>query len=66
MAHEAAASGSLPENFKQWDLADETGWTVAHAAAKRRRLPEGFGLWGLGDKAGLTVRDVFERRGGKK
>ena len=61
-AHEAAANGDLPEGFDQWDIADETGWTVAHVAAVHGRLPKNFDKWDLKDKSDVTVRQVYDAR----
>lgn len=35
----AAFAGTLPPDFSQWELADESGWTVAHVAAEAGTLP---------------------------
>jgi hypothetical protein len=44
---EQARFGTLSSNFKQWDLADKSGWTVAleptgHVAAAWGHFPADF------------------------
>jgi hypothetical protein len=54
-------------DFRQWDVADRHGWTIAHAMANRSRLPSNFnslGLWGLADDTGWTVAHTAADRGG--
>jgi hypothetical protein len=41
----AARSGTLPEGFDSWDLADKNGRTLAHAAGEWGHLPKSFGHW---------------------
>jgi hypothetical protein len=38
--HAAARGGHLPEEFDKWDIADNSGWTVAHDAAAEGKLPK--------------------------
>ena len=39
---------TLPEDFDQWDICDENGWSVAHIyTATYGQLPEGFNQWDL-------------------
>jgi hypothetical protein len=51
----AGKKGGLPEDFDQWDLSNDEGWTIAHEAASYHRLPANFNQWGLADKEGWTV-----------
>lgn len=51
-------TGTLPENFDQWHLADETGWTIAHVAAAHGCLPVDFNQWELADDSLTTVAHV--------
>ncbi len=53
-----AKDGHLPEDFNQWSLADEHGWTVAHEAAKHGHLPVDFEGWSLEDNFGQNVAHV--------
>jgi hypothetical protein len=57
-------SEKLPSDFKQWDLAQEIGWTVAHEAAVRGRLPEDFNQWDIIDCDGDTVAHIAAMFGG--
>ena len=41
MAHSAAIYGNLPDDFTQWDLADNYGRTVANTARLFKHLPAG-------------------------
>jgi hypothetical protein len=59
---EMAMDGTLPPGFDDWELADDSGWTVAHAAALHGALPPGFDKWDLVDKNGVSVREVHEKR----
>ncbi|MDR1856345.1 MAG: hypothetical protein LBR22_04200 [Desulfovibrio sp.] len=45
---EMAQSGTLPEGYSGWDIADRFGWTVAHVAARYGNLPDGFDKWDIG------------------
>ena len=47
--------GTLPNDFKDWDLANDIGVTIAHQAAIFGRLPESFSNWELTDNKGWTV-----------
>ena len=58
----AAVLDRLPPFFNQWELSDETGWTVAHVYATYRDMPIGFLGWEMKNKKGVSVRDVQEYR----
>ena len=58
VAHARARLGRLPQDFYQWDIAVDEGWTVAHEAAAHGSLPESFDRWDMADKYGYTVRDA--------
>jgi hypothetical protein len=45
----------LPQDFDQWTLADEYGWTIAHEVAYRGCLPENFSQWDMADNNGWPV-----------
>ena len=49
-------------NFKEWDLRDDQGRTMAHSAALYNKLPAGFDQWTLADKGGWTVAHEFAYR----
>jgi hypothetical protein len=49
------------EEFVQWDLANEVGWTVAHEAAMRGVLHANFKQWTLATEDGWTVAHEFLR-----
>jgi hypothetical protein len=53
-----AKEGTLPKDFKDWDIADEVGWSVAHVAAEHGHLPSDFDQWDLATKRGWTVAHV--------
>ncbi len=53
-----AGDNTLPRDFDQWSLADETGWTLAHTAAACSHLPEDFNQWNLANKTGWSVAHV--------
>lgn len=55
VAHELANQGTLPQDFKQFDIDDEDGWTVAHELAEKGLLPANFNRWMLADRDGWTV-----------
>lgn len=54
-----AENGTLSEDFQEWNLCDEQGWTIAHQAAYHGHLPENFHSWDLTDKYGVTVESVY-------
>ncbi len=47
--------GTLPEDFKDWSLSDEYGWTVAHVAVHSGCLSKDFEDWSLSVNSGWTV-----------
>jgi hypothetical protein len=51
-------SEAFPSDFRDWDLADANGWSVAHAAAAHNHIPDGFNMWALATKSGRTVAHV--------
>jgi hypothetical protein len=54
-AHALVSTVGPPTGFKQWGLADSSGWTVAHCAAAYGHLPADFDQWELADERGRTV-----------
>lgn len=54
----AARYGLLPDNFNEWGMTDESGWSVAHEAALYGHLPEEFAHMDLADRKGMTVADA--------
>jgi hypothetical protein len=48
-------SHSLPDDFDQWRVANEDGWTIAHEAAMRGCIPADFNQWELANEDGRTV-----------
>jgi len=60
VAEIAARFNSLPEDFKDWHLADEKGWSVAHVYASLRPMPESFTQWDLSTVNDVTVRDIAQ------
>lgn len=55
LAHIAAWEGLLPDDFNQWAIKNQDGYTVAHTAANNGHLPKGFDQWELRDEGGKTV-----------
>lgn len=55
----AARYGLLPDNFNEWGMADDSGWSVAHEAALYGHLPDGFEHMDLADRRGTTVADAL-------
>jgi hypothetical protein len=65
-AHSAAISGTLPANFKYWDIVEPNGYsqdTVAHMAATYGHLPDNFNDWSLTNAYGYTVAHTAARSG---
>lgn len=60
---EAAETGTLPADFKDWKVRDPFGRTVAHQAALYGHLPEGFNDWMLVDEDGNSVAHEAARTG---
>ena len=59
-----AKEGTLPKDFKDWSLADETGWCVGDQAAVFGTLPEDFKDWSLGGGlSGWTIAHSAARNG---
>ena len=56
---DAAKDGSLPDDFSQWNICDESGWSIAHEAAKHNNLPSNFNRWNIVDNYGWTVAHQF-------
>lgn len=54
----AARYGLLPDNFNEWGMVDESGWSVAHEAALYGHLPDGFEHMDLADRKGVTVAEA--------
>lgn len=54
-----ARESGFPDGFDQWELCDESGWTVAHEAAKADNLSDDFSRWDMMDKNGKTVIGVY-------
>jgi hypothetical protein len=52
---QAAREGALPEDFDQWEFANNVGLSVAHVAAHSGTLPQDFEKWGIKDNRGWTV-----------
>jgi hypothetical protein len=50
-----ARDGQLPDDFNEWSLANNSGWTVAHQALKAGPLPVDFDAWDMADNTGWTV-----------
>lgn len=48
-------SDTLPEDFSDWHIADEHGWSLAHEYVSIKKLPANFTNWSLADKNGTTV-----------
>jgi hypothetical protein len=57
-----AQDGTLPRDFKEWQLA-ENNWTVGHEAARYSNLPASFDQWQLATQDGWTVAHEAARRG---
>ncbi|MHB8355059.1 MAG: hypothetical protein ACYDCF_11575, partial [Burkholderiales bacterium] len=55
--------GHLPVDFKQWDMAEKDGWTVAHIAAEYGHLPADFKQWAMTNNRGWTVAHVAANKG---
>ncbi len=55
LAHLAARHNTLPKDFDQWELSNNTGWTVAHIAARYGYLPDNFDQWSIANDKGWTV-----------
>ena len=55
---EMIIKNTLPEDFDQWDICDENGWTIAHTCATVGQLPTSFNQWALADNNGRTVAHV--------
>ena len=53
-----AVLGQLPKGFSRWDLADETGRTVAHEAVRYGCLPKDFDQWDLANNTARTVAHI--------
>lgn len=53
----------LAENFNQWGMKNDVGWTVAHTTAFYGRLPKNFNQWAIADNDGWTVAHVAARYG---
>ncbi len=62
-AHYYVHDVRLPNDFPYWNLADDSGWTVAHEAADYGTLPEDFDKFGLKTKKGWTVAHQYVKRG---
>ena len=60
VAEVAARFNGLPEDFKDWHLADEKGWSVAHVYATLRPMPESFTQWDLSTVKEVSVRDIAD------
>lgn len=60
VAEVAARFNSLPEDFNDWHLADEKGWSVAHIYASLRPMPESFTQWDLSTVKEVSVRDIAD------
>lgn len=58
-----AMYGLLPEGFTEWDLADDTGWSVAHTAVMFGHLPKDFDRWDIANEDGWTVAHEAAYRG---
>lgn len=58
VAEVAARFNSLPEDFNEWAIADEKGWSAAHVYASMRPMPENFNQWDISTVKGVTVRDL--------
>lgn len=58
-AEKMLLEGTLPDNFKNWDIKSSGGHglTIAHLAAEKGLLPDSFGQWGLKSKTGITVAE---------
>ena len=63
MLFEQARKGSLPSDFDQWGLSDESTRTVAHVAASEGHLPPDFDRWDLKDVWGISVAHVAAKHG---
>ena len=57
----AARFGMLPDDFNEWGMADESGWTIAHEAALYGHLPDGFEHVEMADRVGETVAQALKR-----
>jgi hypothetical protein len=55
VAYALVVSGELPTKFKQWEMASNTGWTIAHGGAMYGHLPVDFSQWSMADLGGRTV-----------
>lgn len=55
VAHEAAASGMIPEGFDRWAMTNKYGTAVAFTAAGEREIPEWFTEWEIREGAGWSV-----------
>lgn len=58
VAEVAARFDALPEDFDQWHLCDEYGWTAAHAYASQRPMPGSFEQWNLSTHKKVSVLDI--------
>lgn len=63
-AFEWVKRNAIPDDFQDWALKDENGWTVAHEAAIRGTLTESFDQWALATPDGRTVAHVAAGYGG--
>lgn len=51
-----AKKGLLPSDFKDWDLQDINGASIAHIVVNRgHKLPDDFDMWAMLDNNGTTV-----------
>lgn len=50
-----AKKGLLPEDFNQWGLVNDRGWSIAYTAAINNNLPANFNNWELADIDGWTI-----------
>ena len=57
----AYGKGPGPQ-FKEWDLTDEQGRTMAHCAALHDKIPTGFDQWAMADQGGWTVAHEYAYR----
>lgn len=58
-----AAKGQLPDGFRQWDLCDSNGYSVAHVAAQFLKLPKHFHQWDIALPNGWSVAHEAARSG---
>ena len=55
---EMAVDGTLPEDFKEWGIRDEDGWSIGDEAAAYGHLPKDFKEWDLCDENGWTIAHI--------